>query len=107
MNANKTEYICFECEGAISTQSGKPLKLIDKFIYLSSNILSTESDVNICLVKVWTAIDKLLIIWRSDLSDEKKWDFFQAYGLPKETVTAIMMLRWNKKDKFTHQMALH
>ena len=31
MNANKIEFICFKQEGAISTLSGKPLKLVDKF----------------------------------------------------------------------------
>ena len=29
VNANKTEFICFKREGAISTLSRKPLKLID------------------------------------------------------------------------------
>ena len=54
MNINKT--------GAISTLSGKPLKFVDQFTYLRSNISSTESDVNIHLVKAWNAIDRLLII---------------------------------------------
>ena len=31
VNANKTESMCFEQNGAISTFNGKPLKLIDKF----------------------------------------------------------------------------
>ena len=44
VNRNKTR--CFKC-GAISTLSGKPLKLVDKLIYHISNISSTESDVNI------------------------------------------------------------
>ena len=39
---------------------------------------STESDVNICPTKAWTAIDWLSIIWKSDQSDEIKYDFFQA-----------------------------
>ena len=38
--------------------NGKPLKSIDNFTYLGSNI-STESDVNIHMRKVWTATDKL------------------------------------------------
>ena len=42
--------------------NGKPMKLVDKFIYLSSNISSTESDVSVCIDKVWTAIDKLMVI---------------------------------------------
>ena len=66
VNTNKTEYMCFKWE-AISTLSGWPLKLVDKFTYLSSNISSTESDINICLAKVWTTIDRLSIIWKSDL----------------------------------------
>ena len=47
VNANKTEYTYFKQEGAISIQSQRPPKLVDKFMYLSSNISSTESDVSI------------------------------------------------------------
>ena len=28
--------------------------------------------------RVWTAIDRLSIRWKNDLSDKIKWDFFQA-----------------------------
>ena len=35
--------------------SGKPLKLVDQFTYLRSNISSTESDMKIRLAKVWNA----------------------------------------------------
>ena len=44
MKANKTEYMHFEQEETISTLNGKPVKLIDQFTYLGSNISSTESD---------------------------------------------------------------
>ena len=54
------------------------LKFVDKFAYLDSNISSTESDVNICLVKAWTAIHMLSILWMSDISDKIKLGFFQA-----------------------------
>ena len=47
VNANKTKFICFKQEGAISTLNDKSLKLVDQFICLSSNISSTESDVNV------------------------------------------------------------
>ena len=70
--------MCFKQRGTISTLSGKLLKLVDQITYLSSNISSTENDVNICIGKAWTATDKLLIIWKSDLSNEIKQDFFQA-----------------------------
>ena len=39
----------FKWEGTISCLSSRPLMLIDKFTYLGSNILSTESDINICM----------------------------------------------------------
>ena len=57
--------MCFKQEVAISTLSVLPLKLVDKFTYLGSNILSTENDANKCLMKAWTSIDKLSIIWKS------------------------------------------
>ena len=50
VNTNKTEFIYLKEEEAISTLSGRPRKLEDKFTYFGSNISSTESDVNICLV---------------------------------------------------------
>ena len=39
--------MCLKQERTISCLSGEPLKLKNKFLYLSINILSTESDVNI------------------------------------------------------------
>ena len=48
MNADKTEFIMsFKQDGALSTLSGKPLKFVEKFTYLISNISSTKSNVNI------------------------------------------------------------
>ena len=70
MNTNRSEYMYFKQKGAISTLSGRLLKLVDQFTYLSSNISSTESDVNICILTVWNIIDRLSIIWKSDLTDK-------------------------------------
>ena len=72
MNITKIELLCFKQEEAISTLSGKTIKLRDKFTCLSSNISSTESDDNIHLAKVWTATDKLLIKWKSDFFERIK-----------------------------------
>ena len=47
-------------------------------MYFGGNISSTERDVIIHLVKIWTATDNLSILWKSDLSDKIKWDFFQV-----------------------------
>ena len=81
MNTDKTEFMCFKREGAISTLSGKPLKLVDKSTHPGSNISSTESDVNIRQAKTWTNIDWLSIMWKSVLSDKIKQDFFQAMAM--------------------------
>ena len=68
VNTNKIEFMCFK-QGVISTLSGKPLKSVDQFTYLSSNISFTERDINICLM------NRLLIIRKSDLSHDVKWHF--------------------------------
>ena len=46
------------------------LKLVDKFTYLGSSVSSTEKDIDTWLKKAWIAIDRLLIIWKSDLTDK-------------------------------------
>ena len=71
----------FNHDGTISTLNGKPLKLVDHFTYLGSNISTNESDVNIRTAKSRTIIDRLLIKWKSDLSDKIKWEFFQAVAV--------------------------
>ena len=47
------------------------------FTYLGHSVSSTEKDIDTRLTKAWTAIDKLLIIWKSDLTDKMKHSFFQ------------------------------
>ena len=66
VNVHKTEYMCFNKTGDIST-----LK-VDKFTYLGSSVSSTETDINMRLAKAWTAIDRLSILWKSDLTDKMK-----------------------------------
>ena len=59
----QTQIIRFNQDGAISSSlNGKILKLVAQFIYLGSNISSTESDNNIRMGKAWPAIDRLMII---------------------------------------------
>ena len=68
-NAHKTGCMCYNQTGDISTLDGTPLKLVDKFTYLGSSVSSTEKDIDTRLMKAWTAIDRLSIIWKSDLTD--------------------------------------
>ena len=86
--------MCFNQAGDISTQDGTSLKLVDKFTYLGSSVSSTEKDIDTRLTKAWTAIDKLSVIWKSDLTDKMKRSFFQAavvsillYGCTTWTLT--------------------
>ena len=78
VNAHKTEYMCYNQTGDISTLDGTSLKLVDKFTYLGSSISSTEKDIDTQLTKAWTTIDRLSIKWKSDLTDKMKHSFSQA-----------------------------
>ena len=78
VNAHKTEYMCFNQRGDISTLNGSSLKLVDKFTYQGNSVSSTETNINTWLAKAWTAIDRLLVMWKSDLTDKIKRSFFQA-----------------------------
>ena len=70
--------MCFNQTGDISTQNGSSLKLVDKFTYLGSSVSSTETDIDTWLAKAWTAINRLSVIWKSDLTDKMKRSFFQT-----------------------------
>ena len=45
---------------------------------LGSSVLSTEKDIDTWLTNTWTAIDKLSVIWKSDLTNKMKRSFFQT-----------------------------
>ena len=86
--------ICYNQTGNIATLDGASLKLVDKFTYLGSSVSSTEKDIDTRLTKAWTAIDRLSIIWKLDLTDKIKRSFFQAavmsillYGCTTWTLT--------------------
>ena len=70
--------MCYNQTGDISTLDGTPLKLVDKFTYLGNSVSSTEKDIETRLTKARTAINRLSIIWKSDLTDKMKRSFFQA-----------------------------
>ena len=89
--------MCFNQTGNISTLNSNTLKLVDKFTYLGSSVSSTETDIDMRLGKAWTAIDRLSVTWKSDLTDKMKRSFFQAvsvsillYGCTTWTLTKQM-----------------
>ena len=102
VNAHKTEYMCFSQRGNISTLNGSTLKLVDKFTYLGSSVSSTRTGINTRLTKACTAILRLSVIWKSDLTDKMKRSFFQAavmsillYGCTTWTLTKRMEKKLN------------
>ena len=88
VNAYKTEYMCFNQAGDISTQDGTSLKLVNKFTYLGSSVSSAEKDIDMRLTKTLTAINKLSVIGISDLTDKMKHSFFPA------AVVSILLYGW-------------
>ena len=58
VNLDKTDFMHFQQDGTISSLNGTSLKLVDQFIYLGSNSSFTEIDVNLCIGKTCTAIDR-------------------------------------------------
>ena len=46
VNTDKTEYMCFNQRGNISTLNGSSLKQMDKFTYLESSVSSTKTVIN-------------------------------------------------------------
>ena len=94
VNAHKSEYMCYNQTGDITTLDGTPLKLVDKFTYLGNSVSSTEKDIDTRLTKAWTAINRLSIIWKLDLTDKMKRSFIQPgvvsillYGYTTWTLT--------------------
>ena len=86
--------MCYNQTGDTSTLDGTLLKPVDKLTYLGSSVSSTEKDSDTRLTKAWTAINRLSIIWKSDLTDKMKRSFFQAavvsippYGCTTWTLT--------------------
>ena len=73
---------------------GKSPNAVERDFCMSFSIASTEKDIETRLTKAWTAINRLSIIWKSDLTDKMKRSFFQAavasillYGCTTWTLT--------------------
>ena len=58
-----------------------------------------KKDIDTRLTKAWTAIDKLSIIWKSDLTNKMKRNFFQAavVSLLLYGCTTWMLTKWMEK----------
>ena len=93
LNADKTEFICFnqDVSERMKSLDGEKIKQVEDFKYLGSYIASTEHDVNIRLGKAWNALNELDKIWKSNLTDNLKRNFFRA---AVETVLLYGSVSW-------------
>ena len=105
--------MCYNKTGDISTQDGTSMKLVDKFTYLGSSVSSTKKDIDTRLTKAWTAIDRLSIIWKSDLIDKMKRSLFQAavvsillYGCTTWTLNKRLKKKLHKNVASTIEQVL-
>ena len=78
INATKTEYMCYNQNCQMETLNKTPLKKVGDFVYLNSNIASTEKDVLIRILKAWSALDQLWTIWKSTFPEQTKEGFFMV-----------------------------
>ena len=106
VNAHKTEYMCYNQTGGISTLEGTPLKLVDKFTYLRSSVESTEKDIETRLSKAWTAINWLSIIWKSDLYIYI-YIYILVIGPKREKSKYFIMNRSTKKFALLKNYSFH
>ena len=102
VNAHKTEYMYFNQTGDQS-EAGWQIHLPRK------QCLINQKDIDTRLTKAWTAIDKLSIICKSDLTDKMKRSFFQAvvvsillYGCITRTLTK--RLKKKLDDNYTRML---
>ena len=102
VKATKTGFMCYNQDGAIEILNKTLLKKVDDFVYLGSNIASTEKDVLIRILKAWSALDRLRTIWKSTLPEQIKKGFFRAvvesvllYGSSSWTLTKRLESKLN------------
>ena len=94
--------MCYNQDGQITAINNTPLKKVDQFTYLGSNIVSTEKDIQTRISKAWGALKGLSQIWKSSLPENLKREFFGAtvesvllYGSSTWTLTEEMEKRLN------------
>ena len=93
-----------------ATLNDKPLKVIEHFTDLGRNISTTASNVNIGIGEVWTAINILLTIRKSNLSDKMKQEFDQAVAMSELLYGCTiwtLMKRSKKMIDWSSTMILH
>ena len=68
---------------------GNKLKQVDNFKYLGSWIQSSEKDMNIRIGQAWSALNKMMKVWKSNLKNHLKIGFFRV------TVESVLLMVLN------------
>ena len=98
INNSKTEYMLFnQDEGDLKTLDGDVLNQVEDFQYLGAWLNTCSKDINIRIGRAWTALLKLNTIWKSNLQEDLKVQFFRAtvetvllYGSSSWTLTKAL-----------------
>ena len=73
-----TQHMNINSNKTVKSIDGEVLKNVDNFIYLGSEIDSTDKEIKVRIAQSWAALDKLSSIWKSPLSTNLKRNFFRA-----------------------------
>ena len=103
LNADKTEFICLNQEASegMKSLSGEKIKQVADFKYLGSYVAYTERDVGIRIGKAWGALNQLDKIWKSNLPDNLKRNFFRA---AVESVLAYGSISWTLTSQLENKI---
>ena len=86
-----------------ASHTRRNLSETDKLTYLGSSVSSIEKRHRHTANEAWTAIDKLSVIWKSDLTDKMKRSFFQVV----DTAVWMHQLDANKTARKEARRQLH
>ena len=80
LNETKTKYLVENIQEPeeMACVDGKPIELVDDFLYLGAKIRNTEEDLAERKKKVWAACHCLKSVWKSDLQRDLKIRVFTA-----------------------------
>ena len=88
VNADKTEYMCFNQRGDIKMLNGDSLKRVNKFTSFESSVSSTKNDITTRLAKPWTVFDSLSFIWKLDQTNKIKCIFCKQHSCQNNYIDA-------------------
>ena len=88
LNAKKTKVMAFNtADTMVNTGDGTTLEVVEDFKYLGSYVASTDKELKVRSVLVWSALYAMKKVWTSDLRDDLKRRLFVS------TVESVLLYR--------------